>query len=123
MNTKTSKILGYLAVAFVIIQGAIIFYDEVNKGKSKRPIDTYTKEDITKFYNDCVFGGKAFQHYPEIAKANCQCLTDSLTSKFTKAELMGLEKLSSQEKYERVKEIVIYCGHKSGRDTVHVLNK
>lgn len=121
-KNKTRKILGYLVVTFVIIQGAIIFYQLVSKER-KSPRDTYTTEDIAKFYNECVYGGKTVQYYPEIARANCQCLTDSTTNKFTKAEWKEIDTLPPERKFERLKDIIIYCAHKSGRDTVHILTK
>jgi hypothetical protein len=122
-KNKTISIISYLAATLVIIQGGILFYRLVTNEKLGHPRDTYTNEDLNKFYNDCIIGGAITQYYPEIAKANCQCLTDSLTNKYTKVELIGFEKLTAKEKYTRIKDIVDFCAHRSGRDTVHVISK
>lgn len=120
MKTKAGKTIGTLIALIITAYGVWLFYNLI---RPKKPIETYTKEDLTRLYNDCYIYAKVTKYYPEISKANCQCLTEETTKKYTKDELEKLDNMSQEQRNEELKDIIAKCAHLSGRDTVHVLNR
>ncbi|MGL4597992.1 MAG: hypothetical protein ACRCYO_10700, partial [Bacteroidia bacterium] len=54
------------------------------------------------------------KQYPTLSFANCKCMVDELTKRYTKEEMKAMDNLSKKEIYQKNKDLVLMCSEKSG---------
>jgi hypothetical protein len=120
MKIKSNRFFGAVIIVAILVVG---FYG-IYKATTENKIDkSYTETDRIRLYNDCYYYGKVSKYYPVIADRNCQCITDSRMKRYSKEQLAALENMNDSERDAKIMDIALYCAHKSGRDTVKVLNR
>lgn len=114
MDIKTKRILSVLITAFFTCSAIYFIYEKYQEGKSHKP-HVFTKEE-RRIHNfrECKKEFSTRIADTLILDQFCNCMTDTLISRYTDKEIGELNTVRSGKKYEELKAIVEHCKQSSG---------